>query len=145
MTLAGVFLRVFAAARPPKPPPTITTRGTRLFITFKIYLKCRATSIWPWRDFGLPHVSDGLVVLSRQFHVAELSVEGVHLDTSTGTPDSSGGGPCDIFALPDKSGVPVVAPFPLRSVESDQTAVCGFPDGGRSARNIEFFQQALCV
>src|SRR5580658_3395770 len=28
MTCAGVFLRALAAANPPKPPPTITTRGT---------------------------------------------------------------------------------------------------------------------
>src|SRR6266404_5006384 len=28
-TRAGVFLRALAAARPPKPPPTMTTRGAR--------------------------------------------------------------------------------------------------------------------
>src|SRR5882724_6833424 len=28
-TRTGVFLRALAAARPPKPPPTMTTRGTR--------------------------------------------------------------------------------------------------------------------
>src|SRR5580658_5759716 len=46
VTWAGVFRRAFAAARPPKPPPTITTCGNWLFIL--------APFTWGWESVNFP-------------------------------------------------------------------------------------------
>src|SRR5881396_1405037 len=61
MTSAGAFPRALAAARPPKPPPTITTRGLFASCSSAPLIELRLASfIHPFLKLLRPEISENL-------------------------------------------------------------------------------------
>src|SRR5207249_10528935 len=61
MTSTGAFRRALAAARPPKPPPTITTRGVFDVRSSAPLIELRLASfIHPFLKLLRPEISDNL-------------------------------------------------------------------------------------
>src|SRR6202035_4127923 len=64
MTSTGVFPRALAAARPPKPPPTITTRGVFDFCSSAPSIELRLASfIYLFLNLLRPEISENLRTL----------------------------------------------------------------------------------
>src|SRR6266566_10147009 len=61
MTSTGAFPRALAAAKPPKPPPTITTRGAFDFRSSAPLIELRLASfIHPFLNLLRPEISENL-------------------------------------------------------------------------------------
>src|SRR5213083_2475643 len=70
MTSTGAFRRALAAARPPKPPPTITTRGVFDVCSSAPLIELRLASfIHPFLKLLRPEISENLG-FSRQTAMA---------------------------------------------------------------------------
>src|SRR4029077_1607072 len=64
MTSTGAFPRALAAARPPKPPPTITTRGVFDVCSSAPLIELRLASfIHPFLKLLRPEISENLLFL----------------------------------------------------------------------------------
>src|SRR2546422_10263574 len=65
MTSTGAFRRAFAVARPPKPPPTITTRGVFDVCSSAPLIELRLASfIHPFLKLLRPEISENLEIRS---------------------------------------------------------------------------------
>src|SRR5882724_6557395 len=76
MTSTGAFPRALAAARPPKPPPTMTTRGVRGFCPSPCPFELRIESlIYLFLKLLSPEISENLRDLAPACHSAPAGPE----------------------------------------------------------------------
>src|SRR6266404_5456739 len=74
MTSAGAFPRALAAARPPKPPPTITTRGVFEVCSSVPLIELRLASfIHPFLKLLSPEISENLGFSRQRLGEGQIS------------------------------------------------------------------------
>src|SRR6266705_1058982 len=75
MTSTGAFPRALAAARPPKPPPTITTRGAFVVRSSASSIELRLASvIYPFLKLLRPEISENLGSSHRRLGRGPISL-----------------------------------------------------------------------
>src|SRR6266852_3439911 len=76
MTSTGAFPRALAAARPPKPPPTMTTRGAFDVCSSALLIELRLASfIHPFLKLLRPEISENLRDFAPARHSAPTGPE----------------------------------------------------------------------